>query len=65
MAPKMLQWVQPPGLKGLVGCTSSRANPMAKRAIENIDAVQFTKLNQNEDEDDLLKNFEEHQWVFA
>ena len=28
-------------------------------------AVQITKLNQNEDEDDLLKNFKEHQWVFA
>jgi hypothetical protein len=28
-------------------------------------AVQITKLNQNEDEDGLLKFSKEHQWVFA
>ena len=28
-------------------------------------AVQNTKLDQNEDEDNLLKFFKEHQWVFA
>ena len=26
-------------------------------------AVQITKLDQNEDEDDLLKFVKEHQWV--
>ena len=28
-------------------------------------AVQSTELDQNEDEDDLLNFFKEHQWVFA
>ena len=38
---------------------------MGKRVSKNMVAVQSTKLDQNEDEVDLLKIFKEHSWVFA
>ena len=38
---------------------------MVTRAKFNRDAVQITKLDQNEKEVDSLKSFNEHQWVFA
>ena len=38
---------------------------MVTRAKFNRDAVQITKLDQNEKEVDSLKFFKEHQWVFA
>ena len=38
---------------------------MGNRATQNGVAVQFTKLDQNENEDDSLKIFKEHHWVFA
>ena len=38
---------------------------MVTRAKFNRDAVQITKLDQNEKEVDSLKSFKEHQWVFA
>ena len=63
--PKIFQWSQSPGLKGLVGLTNSRKNLMGTRAKQNRVAVENTKLNQNEDEDCLLKFSKEHQWVFA
>ena len=38
---------------------------IAKRASWNMVAVQFNKLDQNEDEDDSLKFCKEQSWVFA
>ena len=38
---------------------------MATREKFNRDAIQITKLDQNEKEVDSLKFFKEHQWVFA
>ena len=63
--PKIFQWVQSPGLKGLVRWTISRKDLMGTRAKQNRVAVENTKLGQRAKEDDFLKFFEEHQWVFA
>ena len=38
---------------------------MGTRAKQNRVAVQITKLDQNGNEDDSLKFFKEHYWVFA
>ena len=38
---------------------------MVTRAKFNRDAVQITKVDQNENEDVSLKIFKEHHWVFA
>ena len=38
---------------------------MVTRAKFNRDAVQITKLDQNEKEVDSLKSFKGHEWVFA
>ena len=38
---------------------------MVTRAKFNRDAVQITKLDQNEKEVDSLKFFKVHHWVFA
>ena len=38
---------------------------MATRAKFNRDAIQITKLDQNEKEVDSLTFYKEHQWVFA
>ena len=38
---------------------------MATRAKFIRDAVEITRLDQNEKEVDSLKFFKEHQWVFA
>ena len=56
---KILQWVHSPGLKGFVGWAISRKKLMATRVTFNRDAVQITKLDQNEKEVDSLKIFKE------
>ena len=38
---------------------------MGKGASKNMVPVQTIKLDQNEKEDDSLKFFKEHQWIFA
>ena len=38
---------------------------MGNRARKNMVAVQITRLDQRAKEDDLLKFFKEHSWVFA
>ena len=63
--PKIFQWSQSPGLKSLVGLTNSRKNLMGTGVKQNRVAVQITKLDQNEDEDCLIKFSKEHQWVLA
>ena len=62
---KILQRAYTLGLKSLVGRTTSRKSPMAIRAKENRVAVQTAKLDQNKEEDGLLKFYKEHKWVFA
>ena len=38
---------------------------MGNKANKNIVAVENAKLDQRAKEDDLLKFFKEHSWVFA
>ena len=63
--PKMIQWVHAPALRGLAWRTTSRRKLMGRGASKQMVVVQITKLHQNEDEDDSLKSFKEHHWVFA
>ena len=58
--PKLFQWLHAPGLRGFVWCTTSRRKLMVTRAKFNRDAVQITKLDQNEKEVDSLKFSKEH-----
>ena len=61
----MLQWVHSPGIKGFAGWFIGRRKIMGTREKQNRVAVENTQLDQRAKEDDLLKFFKEHQWVFA
>ena len=50
--PKICQWVHAPGLRGLVGLTTSRRKHKVTRAKINRVAVEITRLDQNEKEVD-------------
>ena len=63
--PKISQWVQSPGLKGLVRCTTSRRKHKVTRAKIIMVVVEITRLGQNEKEVVSLKFFKGHNWVFA
>ena len=52
--PKLIQWVHAPGFRGLVGLSTSRRK-------HKIFAVEITRLDQNEKEDDSLNFFKEHK----
>ena len=55
--PKMIQWVHAPGLRGLVGLTTSRRRHKVTGAKINRVVVEITRLEQNENEVDSLKFF--------
>ena len=63
--PKVFQKVHARGLRGFVGLTTSRRKYKVTRAKFIRDAVEITRLDQNEKEVDSLKFFKEHEWVFA
>ena len=63
--PKICQWVHAPGLRGLVGLSTSRRRHKVTGAKINRVAVEITRLDQNEKEDDSLKFFKEQHEVFA
>ena len=55
--PKITQWVHAPGLRGLVGLTTSRRKHKVTGAKINRVVVEITRLDQNENEVDSLKIF--------
>ena len=57
--PKLIQWVHAPGLRGLVGLSTSRRKHKIIGAKINRVAVEITRLDQNEKEVDSLKIFKE------
>ena len=57
--PKMIQWVHAPGLRGLVGLTTSRRRHKVTGAKINRVVVEITRLDQNENEVDSLNFFKE------
>ena len=63
--PKMIQWVHAPGFRGLVGLSTSRRKHKIFGAKLNRVAVEITRLDQNEKEDDSLNFFKEHKRAFA
>ena len=63
--PKMTQWVHAPGLRGLVGLTTSRRKHKVTGAKINRVAVEITRLDQNGKEVDSLIFLKGHHWVFA
>ena len=63
--PKICQWVHAPGLRGLVGLSTSRRKHKFIGAKLNRVVVEITRLDQNENEVDSLKFFKEQPWIFA
>ena len=59
--PKLIQWVHAPGFRGLVGLPTSRRKHKIFGAKLNRVAVEITRLDQNEKEDDSLNFFKEHK----
>ena len=59
--PKLIQWVHAPGFRGLVGLSTSRRKHKIIGAKLNRVAVEITRLDQNEKEDDSLNFFKEHK----
>ena len=59
--PKIFKWVHAPGLRGLSGRTTSRRKHKIIGAKINRVAVEITRLDQNEKEDDSLNFFKEHK----
>ena len=57
--PKVIQWVHDPGLRGLVGLSTSRRKHKIIGAKLNRVVVEITRLDQNEKEVDSLKIFKE------
>ena len=57
--PKAIQWVHAPGLRGLVGLSTSRRKNKIIGAKINRVAVEITRLDQNGKEVDSLKIFKE------
>ena len=57
--PKICQWVHAPGLRGLVGLSTSRRRHKVTGAKINRVVVEITRLDQNEKEVDSLKIFKE------
>ena len=57
--PKMTQRVHAPGLRGLVGLSTSRRRHKVTGAKINRVAVEITRLDQNGKEVDSLKIFKE------
>ena len=57
--PKMIQRVHAPGLKGLVGLSTSRRKHKIFGAKLNRVAVEITRLDQNEKEVDSLNIYKE------
>ena len=55
--PKIFKWVHAPGLRGLVGLTTSRRRHKVTGAKINRVVVEITRLDQNENEVDSLKFF--------
>ena len=58
--PKICQWVHAPGLRGLVGLSTSRRKHKISGAKLNRVAVEITRLDQNEKEVDSLNFSKEH-----
>ena len=50
--PKICQWVHAPGFRGLVGLSTSRRKHKIFGAKLNRVALEITRLDQNEKEDD-------------
>ena len=63
--PKICQWVHAPGLRGLVGLSTSRRRHKVTGAKINRVVVEITRLDQNGKEVDSLKNFKEQHYAFA
>ena len=63
--PKICQWVHAPGLRGLVGLSTSRRKHKVTRARMDGVAVGNTSLVQNEKEVGSLKFSKEQHYVFA
>ena len=59
--PKLIQWLHAPGFRGLVGLSTSMRRHKVTRAKINRVAVEITRLDQNEKEDDSLNFFKEHK----
>ena len=59
--PKLTQWVHAPGFRGFVGLSTSRRKHKIFGAKLNRVAVEITRLDQNEKEDDSLNFFKEHK----
>ena len=59
--PKWIQKVHAPGLKGLTWGTTSRRKHKIFGAKLNRVAVEITRLDQKEKEDDSLNVFKEHK----
>ena len=57
--PKIFKWVHAPGLRGLVGLSTSRRRHKVTGAKINRVAVEITRLDQNGKEVDSLKIFKE------
>ena len=57
--PKIFKWVHSPGLRGLVGLSTSRRRHKVTGAKINRVAVEITRLDQNGKEVDSLKIFKE------
>ena len=55
--PKIFKWVHAPGLRGLVGLSTSRRRHKVTGAKINRVAVEITRLDQNGKEVDSLKFF--------
>ena len=53
--PKLIQGFHAPGFRGLVGLSTSRRKHKSFGAKLNRVAVEITRLDQNEKEDDSLK----------
>ena len=59
--PKLIQWVHAPRFRGLVGLSTRRRKHKIFGAKLNRVAVEITRLDQNEKEDDSLNFFKEHK----
>ena len=57
--PKIFKWVHAPGLRGLVGLSTSRRKHKIIGAKLNRGVVEITRLDQNGKEVDSLKIFKE------
>ena len=57
--PKICQWLHAPGLRGLVGLSTSMRRHKVTGAKINRVAVEITRLDQNGKEVDSLKTFKE------